>query len=73
MKIAVENNSLYCPDINSRIHHMECNDECKFFCGCAIADQSFVIRCGWSHAESPMEEPVALQKDAEKNERVFSA
>ena len=45
MKITVKNNTLFCNYIKSHINHMECNDECVYFKGCAVIDGEFVIDC----------------------------
>jgi len=45
MKITVKNNTLFCNEIRSHINHMECNDECVYFKGCAVIDGEFVIEC----------------------------
>ena len=76
MKIAVEKNALYCPDVNSRIHHMECNDECRHFCGCAIVDQSFVVECAWSKQTDVLplqKQPVAENVQVMQPEGAFTA
>lgn len=73
MKIAVEKNSLYCPDINARIHHMECNDECRHFCGCTIAEKSFVIDCAWAPAVAAQQQTVRELSPEPQREKVASA
>ncbi len=76
MKIAVENNALYCPDVNTRIHHMECNDECRHFCGCAVVDQSFVVDCRWTkqlEVSTKEEQPVLTNQQIHKQEGAFTA
>lgn len=47
MKVKVHNNSMYCSFLDTRINHIECNDECPYFVKCEIEDDAFVIECGY--------------------------
>ncbi|MCD6459932.1 hypothetical protein J7L67_04610 [bacterium] len=60
MKITVKNNTLMCKDINSLINHMECNDECVYFKGCAVIDGQFVIECAYKKSLVTDKEPVSV-------------
>ncbi|MEW6535861.1 MAG: hypothetical protein AB1454_09600 [Candidatus Auribacterota bacterium] len=48
MKVTIERNKVHCPCINTTINHMECNDECAYFKGCAIIENQFTISCSYS-------------------------
>jgi len=63
MIVSVHNNMVYCQNVNTRINHMECDDECCFFQGCAVVSGKFVIDCGYNRMPADInEEKIELIK-----------
>ncbi|GEM_PF-2230443 len=56
MILKVQDNLLFCKSLNAQINHMECDDECRFFKGCAVIDGSFVIDCGYNKIIAEIEQ-----------------
>ena len=60
MKLTVKDNILFCNDIKTHINHMECNDECAYFRGCAVIKGEFVIECACKKVLAENRETVAV-------------